>query len=281
MQQNIPCKIKKRISVNSKSEQVRKILKELAINTVCESAVCPNIYECFCKGYATFMILGNRCTRNCRFCGVLPITESILPDQKETDNIAKAVNLLNMSYVVITSPTRDDLPDGGAEHFAATTKSIRKLNPSTKIELLIPDFKGNKKSLKTVFDAKPDVISHNIETIPSLYSSVRPSSDYQTSLDVLQIIRNNGFITKSGFMVGLGENKEEIIQLMYSLKNSGCEYLVIGQYLKPSKNAIPVKEFVSEEAFREYKSIGENLGFKKVFAGSFYRSSYLAEQLLL
>ncbi|NLG12448.1 MAG: lipoyl synthase [Elusimicrobia bacterium] len=281
MQHNIPEKIKKRLTFNSKSEQIRKILKELDINTVCESAVCPNIYECFCHGHVTFMILGNRCTRNCRFCGVSPITESIPPDPKEPNNIARAVKMLNMQYVVITSPTRDDLPDGGAEHFAATTESIRRLNPSTKIELLIPDFQGNKKDLQTVFDAKPDVISHNIETIPSLYPSVRPSSDYQTSLDVLKTIKDNGFPTKSGFMLGLGETKEEIIKLLHSLKNSGCEYLVIGQYLKPSKDAVPVKEFVPEAVFEEYKVIGKSIGFKNIFAGIFYRSSYLAEQLLL
>ncbi|MCM8829966.1 MAG: lipoyl synthase, partial [Candidatus Omnitrophica bacterium] len=242
MKQYIPDRIKKRVSVNSESEQVRKILKGLSLNTVCESAVCPNIYECFSKRHLTFMILGNRCTRNCRFCGVSPIIKSTPPDEKEPENIAKAVNLLRMRYVVITSPTRDDLPDGGAEQFAATTENIRRLNPSTKIELLIPDFDGNKESLEKVFKAKPDVISHNIETVRSLYPFIRPSSDYKTSLRVLKTIKENGFITKSGFMVGLGETREEVIELIHTLKNNGCDYLVIGQYLKPSKDAIPVKE---------------------------------------
>lgn len=281
MSQHIPQNIKKRVSENSKSQQVRTILKEFNIHTVCESAVCPNIYECFCRGYATFMILGNRCTRNCRFCGVLPLKESIPPQPEEAENIAKAVNLLGMKYVVITSPTRDDLLDGGAQHYAFTTKCIRKLNPLTKIELLIPDFKGNRESLDKVFEVKPDVISHNIETVPSLYPSVRPSSDYRTSLNVLKVIKENGFITKSGFMVGLGEKKDEVVELMYSLKESGCDYLVIGQYLKPSRNAIPVREFVSEDTFKEYEEIGKKIGFRNIFAGTFYRSSYLAEELLL
>lgn len=276
----IPHSIKKRVFINSKSEQVKNILKQFNINTVCESAVCPNIYECFCKGYVTFMILGNRCTRNCRFCGVLPLIESIPPDIREPENIAKAVNLLGMNYVVITSPTRDDLVDGGAEHFFTTTEYIKRLNPSVKIELLIPDFQGNKENLEKVFKAKPDVISHNIETVPSLYPSIRPSSNYRVSLNVLKAIKENGFITKSGFMVGLGETKEEVIELMHTLKNNGCDYLVIGQYLKPSKNAVPVKEFISEALFKEYEDMGRNIGFKNIFAGTFFRSSYFAEQLI-
>ncbi|MCM8762470.1 MAG: lipoyl synthase, partial [Candidatus Omnitrophica bacterium] len=186
MKQYIPDRIKKRVSVNSESEQIKKILRELSLNTVCESAVCPNIYECFSKRYLTFMILGNRCTRNCRFCGVSPLIKSTPPDEKEPENIAKAVNLLYMRYVVITSPTRDDLSDGGAGQFAATTEDIRRLNPYTKIELLIPDLNGNKENLEKVFKAKPDIISHNIETVPSLYPSVRPSSNYQISISVLK-----------------------------------------------------------------------------------------------
>ncbi|MCX8082031.1 MAG: lipoyl synthase [bacterium] len=276
----IPDNIKKRVSINSKSEQVKNILKRFNINTVCENAVCPNIYECFCKGYATFMILGNRCTRNCKFCGVLPLNKSTLPDIEEPENIAKAIKLLDMKYVVITSPTRDDLIDGGAEQFAITTKYIKQLNTTIKIELLIPDMQGNKHNLETIFKAKPDIISHNIETVPSLYPSIRPSSNYKTSLKVLKVIKEKGFITKSGFMVGLGESRNEVIELMHTLKNNGCDYLVIGQYLRPSKSAVPVKEFIPEEVFKEYEDTGKKLGFKNVFAGVFYRSSYLAEQLI-
>ncbi|MDD3726038.1 MAG: lipoyl synthase [Candidatus Ratteibacteria bacterium] len=281
MQEYIPDRIKKRVSINKKWEQVKKILNGLAINTVCESAVCPNVYECFCKGYATFMILGNRCTRNCRFCGVLPLKEHTPPDNKEPENIAKAVKLLEMTYVVITSPTRDDLSDGGAEHFATTTKCIKELNPLTKIELLIPDFQGNEESLRKVFEAQPDVISHNIETVPSLYPAVRPSSDYKTSLNVLKAIKQHRIITKSGFMLGLGEKEEEVIELLYSIRETGCDYLVIGQYLKPSKKAVDVREYISPEVFKKYEETGKKMGFKNIFAGTFYRSSYLAEKLLL
>ena len=279
MAYQIPEWIKKRVPTESTC-RVKKILDDLSLNTVCESAVCPNIYECFSKGYATFMILGNRCTRNCRFCGVSPLVSSIPPDKKEPEKIANAVKILGMRYVVITSPTRDDLPDGGAEQFALTVKAIKETTPETRVEVLIPDFKGKSESIEKVFKARPDVISHNIETVPSLYPSIRPSSDYKISMDVLRTIKENGFITKSGFMLGLGEKKEEVLELLKALKDTGCEYIVIGQYLRPSKNAVPVKEFFPEEVFKEYEGIGRRMGFKNVYAGVFYRSSYLAEQLI-
>lgn len=280
METTIPGWVKKRVGSGGQSEKVRRLLNEMAINTVCESAVCPNIYECFCRGYASFMILGDRCTRDCRFCGVSRLDKTVPPDEKEPENIANAVKKLGMSYAVITSPTRDDLPDGGAGQFAAVTGKIRSISPETRIELLIPDFKGHAAGLKTVFNSKPDVISHNVETVQSLYPSVRQSSDYATSISVLKTIKENGFITKSGFMLGLGEKKEEVLSLLHTLKDAGCDYLVIGQYLKPSKNALAVKEFIPEEVFRKYEETGKNMGFKNVFAGTFYRSSYLAEQLL-
>ncbi len=278
--EHIPAWVKKRAAcANEQSETVHSILKELSVNTVCESAVCPNIYECFRKGYASFMILGNRCTRNCRFCGVSHDTP--LPtDKKDTENVAVAVKQLGMRYAVITSPTRDDLPDGGAKQFADVTEKIRSISPQTKIELLIPDFRGNTADLQTVFDSRPNVISHNIETVHSLYPSVRPSSSYETSMEVLKIIKENGFVTKSGFMLGLGEKKHEVLSLLRELKEAGCGYLVIGQYLKPSKNALPVKEFMREEGFKEYEAAGKKMGFKNVFAGTFFRSSYMAEQLI-
>ncbi|MBN1445392.1 MAG: lipoyl synthase [Candidatus Omnitrophica bacterium] len=280
MEQAIPSWIKKRVSSGGDSEKVRLLLRELSINTVCESAVCPNIYECFRKGYASFMILGNGCTRNCRFCGVSPLRKTVLPDAEEPEKIALAVKKLGMSYAVITSPTRDDLPDGGAGHFAAVAERIRRFNPETKIELLIPDFKGNAESLKKIFSSKPDVISHNIETTASLYPYVRPSSDYGTSINVLKEVKKNGFIAKSGFMLGLGEKREDVLSLMYELKGAGCDYLVIGQYLRPSKKALPVKEFVKESVFREMEETGKKIGFKNIFAGTFYRSSYMAEKLI-
>lgn len=207
--------------------------------------------------------------------------KSTPPDEKEPENIAKAVGLLGMKYVVITSPTRDDLPDGGAEQFALTVREIKKISQDTIVELLIPDFNGSIESMEKVFHAKPDVISHNIETVPSLYPVIRPSSDYKTSLSVLRTIKKNGFITKSGFMLGLGEEKKEVMDLLYSIKETGCDYLVIGQYLKPSKNAVDVKEYITPEIFKEYEETGKKIGFKNVFAGTFYRSSYLAEKLIL
>ncbi len=279
IQQRIPGWIKKRACSGGDSEKVRLLLNELSVNTVCESAVCPNIYECFSGGYASFMILGNRCTRNCRFCGVSPLKETVPPEAGEPEKIALAVKKLGMKYAVITSPTRDDLPDGGAGHFAAVTEKIRSLNPATKIELLIPDFKGNEESLKTIFRSKPDVISHNVETTHALYTSVRPSSDYATSIKILKTVKNNGFIVKSGFMLGLGEKREDVLALMLELKETGCDYLVIGQYLRPSKKALPVESFVEEREFRELEEAGRKLGFKNIFAGTFYRSSYMAEKL--
>lgn len=277
--ETIPGWIKKRVSTGEQSVKVRQMLKDLAIDTVCESAVCPNIHECFCRGYASFMILGNRCTRGCRFCGVRPLTASVTPDEKEPAKIAGAVKQLGMRYVVITSPTRDDLPDGGAGQFAAVTEKIRDVNPGTKIELLIPDFRGNTAHLEKIFDSKPDVISHNIETVPSLYPVVRPAADYEISISVLKAVKENGFVTKSGFMLGLGEKKTEVLSLLHTLKDAGCDYLVIGQYLRPSKDAFPVKEFISEAVFNEYEITGKKMGFRNVFAGTFYRTSYLAEQL--
>lgn len=276
----IPGWVKKRVRAGGESENVRRMLKKLSVNTVCESAVCPNIYECFCKGYASFMILGDSCTRDCRFCGVSHTGKLAPADAREPGNISRVIGELGMRYVVITSPTRDDLPDGGASHFAAVTRKIHIDHPETKVELLIPDFRGDSDCLQTVFDSKPDVISHNVETVPSLYSCVRPSSDFGTSMRLLRTVKNNGFITKSGFMLGLGETLEEVIYLMQELKKAGCDYLVIGQYLKPSKSAVEVCEYIPEEVFKEYEKTGKNMGFRNVFAGTFYRSSYLAENLL-
>ena len=280
MKKTIPQWIKKKIRVNKNYHYVKDVLKELCLNTVCESASCPNIYECFSRKYATFMILGNTCTRNCKFCGVNSGKPEPV-DEKEPEKIANGVKKLSLKYTVITSVTRDDLPDGGANHFAEVTKKIKELNAEkTKIELLIPDLRGEKNNLNIVFKSNPDVISHNIETVPSLYSIVRPMANYFTSLKVLDEIKKAGFPSKSGFMLGLGENKKEIIKIMEDLRKVNCDFLVIGQYLQPSKNAFPVKEYIKPEIFEEYKEIGKKMEFKKVFAGTFFRSSYMAEELL-
>ncbi|HNS31781.1 MAG TPA: lipoyl synthase [bacterium] len=282
MNRQIPGWVKKRVTCNENYSRTRAVLKELSINTVCESAVCPNIYECFCKNYASFMILGNRCTRDCRFCGVdhLSAAASAPDDPGEPAKIAEAVREMAMEYVVITSPTRDDLPDGGASQFAAVAELIRKENPSVKVELLIPDFRGNTESLKKVIDAKPCIISHNIETVERLYPSIRPSSCYDTSMNVLREIKKNGIKTKSGFMLGLGEKESEVMDLMSRIRETGCDYLVIGQYLKPSKQAVDVVEYIHPDIFKKIEKAGKQIGFENVFAGTFYRSSYFAEQLI-
>ena len=229
------------------------------------------------------MILGNRCTRDCRFCGVAKLSDRTQKhvDAKEPVKIAKAVKKMAMSYVVITSPTRDDLPDGGASMFAETTKLLKSENPALKVELLIPDFKGSPESLETVAKSKPDVIGHNIETVKSLYPSVRPSSDYERSMDILGMIKKTGIPSKSGFMLGLGEKERDVLDLMLAIKEKGCDYLVIGQYLKPGRDAIEVKEFIRPEIFARYEKAGMDMGFKNIFAGTFCRSSYMAEKLCL
>jgi len=260
--------------------KIKKLLRHLNLNTVCEEASCPNIGECFSKKTATFMIMGDICTRNCPYCNVSHGKPMPL-DEKEPENIAKAVNILGLKYVVITSVDRDDLKDGGASHFAKVIQKVREYNPDVKIEVLIPDFKGSIEALKIVIDAKPDVINHNIETVPSLYKKVRPQGNYQRSLELLKNIKdiNDTIITKSGLMVGLGEDKEEIIQVMKDLRNVNCDILTIGQYLQPSKNHLPVSRYLSDEEFEEFRYIGEKLGFKEIYSGKLVRSSYHAGEI--
>lgn len=281
MNNQIPCWIKKRVSLSENYYKTLSILKEYKVSTVCENALCPNVYECFGKSYTSFMILGDRCTRNCKFCDVnhLPPT-SVSVDTQEPLRISKAIKKLGMTYVVITSPTRDDILDGGASHFATVVKVLKDYNPNLNVEVLIPDFKGNKNSIETVLKSKPDLISHNIETIEKFYSNIRPTSNYKTSLNVLKEISKNGFTSKSGFMLGFGETENEVFSLMEDIKTTGCDYLVIGQYLRPSKESLEVKEYLYPDIFKKYEDIGIKLGFKNVFAGTFYRSSYLAEKLI-
>ncbi len=277
----IPAWVKKRVSVNDNYRMTRSLIRDLSLNTVCEGAVCPNIYECFCKKYATFMILGSLCTRNCRFCGVerLPLKKGMPVDHEEPARIAMAVKRMGMKYAVITSPTRDDLPDRGASHFAAVTEEIRKADPSVKVEILVPDFGGRKDLLRIALSSGPDMVAHNIETVERLYPSVRPSSSYRVSMSVLRLIHDEGFPSKSGFMLGIGEKEAEVIDLMSQIRETGCDYLVIGQYLMPSSNALDVKEYMRPEIFDRYRETGMAMGFRNVFSGTFCRSSYMAEQL--
>ncbi|MCX7760426.1 MAG: lipoyl synthase [Hydrogenothermaceae bacterium] len=260
--------------------QIKKLLRRLNLHTVCEEANCPNIGECFSKKTATFMIMGDICTRNCPYCNVshgkpLPL------DSQEPIKIAQAVKTLGLKYIVITSVDRDDLPDGGASHFAEVVYRIRELGEDIKVEVLIPDFRGDEKALKTVIKSKPDVINHNIETVKELYKKVRPQGKYERSLNLLKSIKNidSSIKTKSGFMVGLGETFNQIYQLLRDLKDVDVDIITIGQYLQPSKSHLPVEKYYSDEEFETLKKIAIELGFKEVFSGKLVRSSYHAGEI--
>ena len=261
---------------------MKAMLRDLSLNTVCEGAACPNISECFNKGTATFMILGNNCTRNCKFCNIkndLPLPV----DNLEPEHIGEAVVRLGLKHVVITSVTRDDLSDGGSTQFANTIKAIRMQNKNVKIEVLIPDFNGSLSSLKTVLDASPDILNHNLETVPRIYPKVRPQGDFFQSLDLLiaaKKIAKTRIYTKSGLMVGLGETEEEVVSAMLDLKMADCDFLSIGQYLSPSKEHYPVKEYISLPTFYFYKQKAEEIGFLSVASAPYVRSSYLAEEYI-
>ena len=260
---------------------MRALLNDLKLNTVCQQASCPNIGECFSRGEATFMILGEVCTRNCRFCGIKK-GEPGEVDSGEPERVAQAVKRLNLRHVVITSVTRDDLPLGGAEIFVRTISSIRKKSASATIEVLIPDFQLNYEAIKVVVDAKPEIINHNVETVPSLYDSIRPMAIYRRSLEVIGIVRkmDSRIFTKSGLMLGLGEKEDEVLEVFYDLRQASCDFLSIGQYLSPSLSHFPVKEYISPEKFIYYKKRAIQLGFLHVKSAPYVRSSYKAGEYL-
>ena len=261
-------------------EEMAGFLRSMGLHTVCQSASCPNIGECFSKGTATFMILGNTCTRNCGFCGVRH-GEPLPLDPEEPQHVAEAAARMGLNYVVVTSVTRDDLADGGASHFAETIRLIKQKIPGVRVEVLIPDFGGSSDALREVMEAGPSVLNHNVETVPRLYPIVRPAADYQRSLSLLETARElePSTYTKSGLMVGLGETKEEVVEVLRDLRSRECDLVTIGQYLRPSKSSLPVAEYVHPEQFDEYKAIGESLGFRYVASGPFVRSSYHAAEL--
>ncbi|MDL1970167.1 MAG: lipoyl synthase [Candidatus Desulfofervidaceae bacterium] len=260
---------------------LKLLLKDLKLHTICEEAGCPNISECFSKRTATFLILGDICTRNCRFCGVKK-GKPCPVDEGEPERVAEAVRRLNLRHVVITSVTRDDLPDGGAEQFAQTILSIKKTMAKITIEVLIPDFKGNRRAIERVIETGPDVIGHNIETVPRLYPDVRQAADYFRSLEVLKTVKtlSNGIYTKSGLMLGLGEEEGEVLEVFKALREAECDFLSLGQYLPPSLKAYPVKEYIHPDKFDDYKEKALSLGFLYVASGPYVRSSYLAEEYL-
>ena len=271
---------KRKFSATVDLGNVRKILGELKLHTVCTEAKCPNRNRCFSSGQATFLIMGDICTRNCRFCAIAHGKCKPL-DSDEPRRVAEAVEKLNLKYAVITSVTRDDLPDGGAKHFARTILEIRRIMPNTGIEVLTPDFLGDKKSLDIVMEARPNVFNHNVETIPRLYPLARPQADFKRSLDVLRYVsQNSDAIVKSGFMVGLGESKKEVFNLLEILRENNVDVVTIGQYLQPTPSHLPVDRFVHPDEFEEYSDYGEKkLGFKKVFSAPLVRSSFIAQEI--
>lgn len=258
-------------------------LRRLHLHTVCESARCPNINECFHRGAATFMILGNLCTRGCGFCSVPkadPRKVAFELDALEPENVARQAETMKLRYVVITSVNRDELPDGGSTHWAATVRAVRQALPEARVEVLTPDFNGNMEAVARVLDAGPHVYNHNMETVRRLYRKVRPQANYQQSLDVLRFAKQYRpeVLTKSGLMVGLGETVEEVHELLRDVRAHGAaDVATIGQYLQPTRRNLPVKEYVTPEQFERYREYGLGAGFKMVFSGPFVRSSYMAD----
>ena len=261
--------------------EVAQLLGELRLNTVCKEANCPNLGECYRKHTATFMILGSQCTRNCRFCSVTP-GHPLPPDPEEPENVAAAAKKLGLRHVVLTCPTRDDLPDGGAEQFAQTVRAIRRACPGATVETLISDMQMNTAALDAVIEARPEVLNHNVETVRALQEAVRPQADYERSLAVLRYCKEKdaALLTKTGFMVGLGETEEQIGELMDDVLAAGCDILTIGQYLQPSLEHYPLDRYASPEDFARYKEMALDKGFRYVASAPLARSSYKAWEAL-
>jgi lipoyl synthase len=256
---------------------LKGMMRSKKLHTVCEEARCPNISECWSAGTATFMILGDTCTRSCGFCAV-KTGRPLTLDTQEPQRVAEAVHSMNLRHTVITSVNRDELADGGSMVFAETIHAVRTMNPGVTIEVLIPDFKGKMHNLQRVFDARPDILNHNTETVPRLYRRVRPQAKYHWTLSVLEESKKQGLRTKTGIMLGLGETHDELVQVMKDLRTVGTDILTLGQYLQPTKLHLPVERFVHPKEFAEYKRIGEDMGFSLVESGPLVRSSYHAER---
>ncbi|HUL42875.1 MAG TPA: lipoyl synthase [Bacteroidota bacterium] len=268
--------LKAKIPAGENVVRLKGLVERYKLHTVCEEARCPNMGECWHNGTATFMILGDVCTRSCGFCAV----KTGMPPQLDADEprrVAEAVKLLGVRHAVITSVNRDELFDGGAQIFAETIREVRALNPGTRVEVLIPDFKGEEFALEIVLSAFPDILNHNTETVPRLYPSVRPQAKYERSLELLLRAKKRGFVTKTGMMLGLGERTGEVEDVMKDLAGVGCDVLTLGQYLQPTKEHLPVHRYVHPDEFRQLKETGMNMGFKHVESGPLVRSSYHAE----
>ncbi len=269
--------LKVRLPSGENYKDVYRLIRKSKLNTVCEEAKCPNIAECWNRRTATFMILGDVCTRSCGFCNVKLGLPTEL-DLDEPRRVAESVEQLNLKHVVITSVNRDELKDGGASIFSETVRLIRSKMPSTTIEILIPDFKGEEHAFNIIMKNPPDILNHNLETVQRLYHAVRPQAKYERSLKLIEWFKKKGLRTKSGIMVGIGETKEEVFDLMKDLYNAGCDIMTIGQYLQPTKNHLPVHRYVTLEEFKEYKDFGMSLGFKAVESSPLVRSSYHADK---
>ena len=272
-----PAWLKVRFSVNENFQNLKEIVNTNQLHTVCQEARCPNQGECWGRGTATLMILGDVCTRSCGFCAVKTGRPPIY-DKDEPYRVAEAVRKMNLKHVVITSVNRDELPDQGATVWAETIRQIRNACPETSIEVLIPDFKGEFEPLKMVIDAHPEILSHNIETVPSLYRRVRPQAKYERSLEVLRISKEHGMTTKSGIMVGLGETFDQVLDVLRDGRRVDLDIFNIGQYLQPTKSHLPVERFVHPDEFAEYKKFGMSIGYRHVESGPLVRSSYHAEE---
>ena len=271
--------LKIRLQSNEESAEVERIVREHSLHTICSSGLCPNKAECWRRRTATFMILGDICTRGCRFCATktgIPLA----PDSAEPESVAQSVNLMGLRHVVVTSVTRDDLPDGGAQHWAATVEAIRRMNPDATIELLIPDLDARADLIEIVAASKPDIIGHNIETVERLTPLVRSRAKYRTSLRALEIISNMGAVSKSGLMVGLGESDDEVLQTLRDLRDVGVEIVTLGQYLRPSLEHYPVAAYITPEKFEWYRTQALEMGFSYCASAPMVRSSYLADAAL-
>lgn len=255
------------------------VLKRHGVESVCREARCPNRAECFAAGTATFLVLGTACTRACRFCAIAHAERPAPPDPEEPERVAAAAREMGLRHVVVTSVTRDDLPDGGAAHFAATVRALREAIPEVKVELLIPDMQGDPRALATVFESRPDVLNHNVETTAALQAAVRPQADYQRSLEVLRRAAEAGLVAKSGLMLGLGETDDDVEQTLRDLRAAGTELLTLGQYLPPSEKHFPLARHVPPEEFEAWRVRARQMGFKGVASGPLVRSSYRARAL--
>ncbi len=279
MTQRLPDWIRQKKLNLASLREVKTLLRENELHSVCESLACPNRTECFSRGTATFMILGDICTRSCGFCNVTTARPYGPPSSDEPRAVAETARRLGLRHVVVTSVTRDDLTDGGSRHFAQTIHAIREALPQAAVEVLTPDFRGNHDAVRVVVEAQPDYFNHNVETVPRLYDYVRPGSRFERSVGVLREAKaiDPGVVTKSGLMLGLGERREEVVEVLERLFEAQVEIVTIGQYLQPKREKLDVVEYVHPDVFEEYREIGEQLGFRAVFSGPFVRSSYMAD----